>query len=292
MSSATEAIAFIKGHGTGNDFIVVPDLAGELDLPADWVRAVCSRHTGLGADGVIRVVRGGPQSPVEWGRGADFVMDHRNADGSLAEMCGNGARVMMRYLAEAGLIGGSDPVLLATRGGLRTAWVHGTDPTGDITVNMGSATLGPKTYVQLDGRTWPAQGALLPNPHAVVVVEDLADAGDLAGMPTVPAADFPDGVNVEFVVRQAPDRLSMRVHERGVGETLACGTGACAVAYVAGSLQDGPVSVQQPGGTVRISLAEDGALLLSGPAVLVASGVFGPVSSPVPMTPMTPMTPR
>jgi len=269
---ATGGVPFVKGHGTGNDFLIVPDLPGVLTLSAEWVSQACARHTGLGADGVIRVVRSGADPSLSWGQQGDFVMDYRNADGSLAEMCGNGARVMLRYLAEQGLVG-RGPVSIATRGGLRTGWVEGTN----ITIDMGLATAGPNAEVLLGGHVWTATGVFLPNPHAVVVVEDFSAVGDLTLPPQVrPASSFPDGVNVEFVVREASDRLRMRVHERGVGETMACGTGACAVAWAVGALQDGAVEVEQPGGVVHVRSGADGELLLTGPAVLIASGELAP----------------
>lgn len=265
-------VPFVKGHGTGNDFIIVPDLAGELALTADWVRAACSRRTGLGADGVIRVVRAGADPSLEWGRDGDYVMDHRNADGSLAEMCGNGARVMMRFLGEAGVIG-TESVTLATRGGARQAWIEGKGRSADITINMGSAAPGPASVVTIGSHAWTARGVYLPNPHAVVEVADLQEVGDLHQAPSVtPDSAFPEGVNVEFVQVQEANRLRMRVHERGVGETMACGTGACAVAWALGALQDGPVRVEQPGGTVQVTAGSDRTLLLTGPATLIASG--------------------
>jgi diaminopimelate epimerase len=134
-------------------------------------------------------------------------------------------------------------------------------------------------HVTVGGRTWPATGVLVPNPHAVVFVDDLDDAGDLAVAPDVaPDAVFPDGVNVEFVVAMGPNHVAMRVHERGVGETLSCGTGACAVAWAArrrdGDAGSGETSwrVDVPGGTVHVTETEAGSLLLTGPADLVARG--------------------
>lgn len=265
---ATTGIRFVKGHGTGNDFIIVPDLSGTLTLSPEWVRAACSRRTGLGADGVIRVVRSGADPNLAWAGDADFVMDYRNADGSIAEMCGNGARVMMRYLLEAGLITDA-PVILGTRGGPRQAWIE----QKRITINMGSAVAGPESTVSSGGQQWPALGVYVPNPHAVVLVPDLREIPDLRQAPTLaPDSAFPEGVNVEFVQRHSPSRLTMRVYERGVGETMACGTGACAVAWALGSLREGSVSVEQPGGIVEISMRGNGDLLLTGPAELVASG--------------------
>ena len=164
-------------------------------------------------------------------------MDYRNGDGSIAEMCGNGVRVFARYLQRAGLVGEGD-LAVATRGGVKTrahrqgaatspsAWAGPLLPEGDVTVSVG-------------GRSWPARNVNMGNPHAVAFVDDLAHAGDLfAAPPFSPAAAYPDGVNVEFVVDRGPRHVAMRVHERGSGETRSCGTGACAVA-VAAARRDG-----------------------------------------------------
>lgn len=290
------AVPFFKGHGTGNDFVLLPDLAGRLDLSAELVRALCDRRTGIGADGVLRVVPaaldpdGAPHAEQ-----ARFFMDYRNADGSLAAMCGNGARVFVRYLVTAGLapVG---RIVFATRGGVRTAHA---DPQGDITVDMGSATPPLRRampQVSVGDRNWPAVGVLVPNPHAVVFVTDLDEAGELRTAPTVaPTAVFPDGVNVEFVVRRAADHLAMRVFERGVGETQSCGTGACAAAWAAHRAGEPPspgtpdlpadlpadwpwrrTRVDVPGGTVWVTEDAAGDLSLTGPAELVAQGEILP----------------
>jgi diaminopimelate epimerase len=271
-------VKFVKAHGTGNDFIVIPDEHGALDLtPAD-VAFLCDRRFGLGADGVIRVVRtqhvASDDNPL---RAAEWFMDYRNADGSLAEMCGNGARVFVRYLAVMGLIDASE-LVIATRGGLREARIH---PDRSITIDMGPATT-PKArampQVSVGAHVWPATGVLVPNPHAVAFVGDLADAGALLQAPDVSPADvFPDGVNVEFVVEHAPDHVAMRVFERGVGETLSCGTGACAVAWAFHRRTGDPTlpvttRVDVPGGTVEVTETLAGTLELRGPADLVARG--------------------
>lgn len=277
-------VGFLKGHGTGNDFVLIPDLEGDLTLSPAQVRAICDRHAGIGADGILRVV---PTALVEEARlmagEAAYFMDYRNADGSLAQMCGNGARLFARYLRLAGLET-AEEFAIATRGGCRGVAI---EPDGRITIDMGTATTPlarAMPVVEAGGHAWPAVGVLVPNPHAVVFVDDLADAGDLRTAPVVtPAAVFPDGVNVEFVVVHAPDHVSLRVHERGVGQTQACGTGACAVAWAVAqqsavddhsSGRPGAVRVDMPGGTVEVRLASDGRLLLCGPAVIVARGTF------------------
>ena len=268
---------FVKGHGTGNDFVIIPDVDGRLDLTPDQVRWLCDRHQGIGGDGILRVVRTEhvPEF-ADFAGVAEFFMDYRNADGTTAEMCGNGARVFVRYLDATGLVT-EDDVVIATRGGLRSTTINA-DRT--ITVDMGLATT-PRVralpHVTVGAATWPATGVLVPNPHAVVFVDDLADAGDLLATPEVfPGDVFPDGVNVEFVVDRGPRHVAMRVHERGVGETQSCGTGACAVAWAARRRADdselAPWQVDVPGGTVHVEETASGALLLTGPADLVARG--------------------
>jgi diaminopimelate epimerase len=259
-------IAFAKGHGTGNDFVVLPDLDGVVDLSAATVRALCDRRTGIGADGVLRIVR----------EGSMFFMDYRNADGSFAQMCGNGIRVFARYLVDHDL---AAPGLMTidTRGG---AFEVICPVEGDIEVAMGVPTVPnarAMPVVTIGERSWSAAPVLIPNPHAVVIVGDLDEAGELRDAPEVtPAAVFPDGVNVEFVRPVADDHITMRVFERGVGETRSCGTGACAAAFAArrqhGQPMPGTTRVDVPGGTVHVRETDDGHLVLIGPAVIVAQG--------------------
>ena len=167
-------------------------------------------------------------------------------------------------------------VTFATRAGLCAA-VMNSDLS--VTIDMGSATAlasQRKPVVTVGEHTWAATGVAAPNPHAVVFVDDLDDAGSLAQAPVVAPGDaFPDGVNVEFVVRRDAGHVAMRVHERGVGETMSCGTGACAVAWVVqggASGAPGEVIVDVPGGSLRVRRTDDGRLLLTGPADLVARG--------------------
>lgn len=274
-----DEVAFVKGHGTANDFVLIPDHDGARDLTPAQVRWLCDRHRGIGADGVLRVVRTEHvEGYSDWSTIAEWFMDYRNADGSVAEMCGNGARVFVRYLVATGLVE-SREVTFGTRGGLRTA-VQNSDLS--ITVDMGSASrisAADGARVEVGHRSWPVTGVQVPNPHAVVVVDDLAEAGDLLTVPgIVPASAYPDGANVEFVVPLGPRHVQMRVHERGVGETLSCGTGACAVAWAARRLLEPQVPgettyrVDVPGGTVEVTETEGGSLLLTGPADLVARG--------------------
>ncbi|MFD4508546.1 diaminopimelate epimerase [Streptomyces sp. NPDC058457] len=274
------SIPFLKGHGTENDFVIVPDPDNVLDLTPAAVAALCDRRAGIGADGVLHVVRSAAH-PEAKGMAADaeWFMDYRNGDGSIAEMCGNGVRVFARYLQHAGHATEGD-LAVATRGGVKTVHIA---KDGDVTVGMGSARLpeGDVT-VSVGDRTWPARNVNMGNPHAVAFVADLADAGDLYSPPPFsPPSAYPEGVNVEFVVDRGPRHVAMRVHERGSGETRSCGTGACAVA-VAAARRDGadptvtgaPVTytVDVPGGRLVITERPDGEIEMTGPAVIVATG--------------------
>jgi diaminopimelate epimerase len=264
----------IKGHATENDFLVLPDLDGAIALSPEVVRALCDRHAGLGADGVLRVVRSeNDPDAKEMAADAAFFMDYRNADGSVAEMCGNGARVFLRYLIRAGLV--ETEAAVATRGGIRRVRTSGD---GNVTVQIGLPRFLADRPVATAASSPPAPGIALelPNPHVVVPV---STAEQLAGLdlssPPVVEPPLPNGQNVEFVVRSGPRRLSMRVHERGVGETRSCGTGICAAA-VAAAESDGvgadglPWWVDIPGGTCEVVWHQDGEVELTGPAVLVA----------------------
>lgn len=273
-------LPFVKGHGTGNDFVILPDVEGRLDLTEQQVQWLCDRHFGIGADGILRVVRTEnlPEF-AEWADLAEYFMDYRNADGSMAEMCGNGARVFVRYLHASGLV--TEPeVVIGTRGGLRTTTVNAD---GSITVDMGGAS-SPESMagaiVTVDGHEWPATGVIAPNPHAVLFVDELNLAGDLLSPPPIePASAYPDGANVEFVHVLGPRHVEMRVHERGVGETLSCGTGACAVAWAARRHVEPETEgettyrIDVPGGTVDVTETAAGSLLMTGPAELVARGM-------------------
>ncbi|MET8772920.1 diaminopimelate epimerase [Streptomyces sp. NPDC004658] len=273
-------IAFLKGHGTENDFVIVPDPENALDLPPAAVAALCDRRAGIGGDGVLHVVRSAAHPEArKMAAEAEWFMDYRNGDGSVAEMCGNGVRVFARYLQHAGHVAEGD-LAIATRAGVKTVHIA---KDGDITVGMGRARLPEgEVTVTVGERSWPARNVNMGNPHAVAFVADLAHAGDLYGAPPVsPAAAYPDGVNVEFVVDRGPRHVAMRVHERGSGETRSCGTGACAVA-VATARRDGTdpaltgtpatYTVDVPGGRLVITERPDGEIEMTGPAVIVAEG--------------------
>jgi diaminopimelate epimerase len=286
----TPPLVFLKGHGTENDFVIVPDPDGRLDLSAAQVARLCDRRAGIGGDGLLRVVRSAahPEAAALADR-AEWFMDYRNSDGSIAEMCGNGVRVFARYLQRAGHVEAGD-LAVATRAGVREVHIakDADDGTpGDITVGMGRAALPDgEVAVAVGAHRWPAWNVNMGNPHAVAFVDSLDDAGDLLSAPAVtPAASYPDGTNVEFVVDRGPRHVAMRVHERGSGETRSCGTGACAV-MVAAARRDGldpartgrpaTYTVDVPGGRLVDTEGADGQVEMTGPAVIVAEGVLDP----------------
>ncbi|GLZ79050.1 diaminopimelate epimerase [Actinorhabdospora filicis] len=262
---AGEGVAFAKGHGTGNDFIVIPDLDASLDLSDAQVAAICDRRTGLGADGILRVVHAAKAAEAE-GQAAEWFMDYRNADGSIAEMCGNGVRVFVRYLLDAGLAEGPT-VPVATRAGLRVADVVG----GDLRVDMSAARHLGTERVTMAGREYTGEHVSMGNPHIVVeVTEEELAALDLSGDPSFDPAVFPNKANVEFIA-PTPTGVRMRVHERGVGETQSCGTGACAAGAIGLAKGKGTATVDVPGGRLTVTVDER-TLWLSGPAVIFAAG--------------------
>ncbi|MFM9876775.1 MAG: diaminopimelate epimerase [Rhodoglobus sp.] len=284
-------LQFTKGHGTGNDFVLFADPDGETDLSSAQVAAICDRHFGVGADGVLRAVRstsipeGAPilaEDPA-----AEWFMDYRNADGSVAEMCGNGIRVFARFLVDNGLAdlepGGTLPI--GTRSGVRDVQRN----TTGFQVDLGRWELDggePLVRARELHVARPGLGVNVGNPHVVVALastEEL-EAADLTYVPVIEPEPV-DGANVEFVVAADPlvkdgvGHIRMRVHERGSGETLSCGTGAVAAAlatrFWAGPSAPHQWRVDVPGGTlgVRMFPAEDGEhVSLSGPAELVYVG--------------------
>jgi diaminopimelate epimerase len=267
-------VRVVKGHGTENDFVLLPDLDGAIGLTAELTRRLCDRRAGIGADGVLRVVRSENDDAARpMAHEAPYFMDYRNADGSIASMCGNGVRVFARYLQRERLIGSE--AVVGTRGGPRRVWLDGSR---DITVDMGEPTF-PDLQQRVTSAPLPSvrgTAVEIPNPHVVVPVSTVAQlrALDLSRAPVVDPPR-PDGQNVEFVVRRGERHLSMRVHERGVGETRSCGTGICA-AVVGVALTDGmPLRdgstwrVDVPGGRCSVSWQASGTVLLRGPAVIV-----------------------
>ncbi len=266
---------FAKGHGTLNDFVLLTDRDGALEVSASLVRYLCDRRAGIGGDGLLRAVKA--RHIREWsGDGDLWFMDYRNADGSMAEMCGNGLRVFARFLAEEGLVDPADgPLEVGTRAGLRTATFL---PDGRIRLAMGRITVAKAdAAIALGTDRWTATGVDVGNPHAVALV---ADADALAGLdlthaPDYPTEVFPGGVNVEFVHVLGSDAVRLRVYERGCGETLSCGTGTVAAAASEARRQGrtaGTWTVHVPGGEVEVEL-RDGEAWLTGPAEIVARGV-------------------
>lgn len=284
-------VAFTKGHGTGNDFVIIADPDGALDLSVEQVAVLCDRNFGIGADGILRVVR---SSAIAEGAAslaeepdAEWFMDYRNADGSIAEMCGNGIRVFAHYLVRSGLatIEPGSTLPIGTRAGVRDV----TRSETGYQVDLGLWKLsGDDPLVNAEGLavTRPGLGIDVGNPHVVVALASDVELASLE-LHRAPELDpvLPAGANVEFVVPEEPlvrdgiGHVRMRVSERGVGETLSCGTGvaatALAVRYWAGEKAPDRWRVEVPGGTlgVRMFPAEDGEhVALSGPAQLVFTG--------------------
>ena len=262
----TAGLRFLKGHGTENDFVVLPDPQGTLELTPELVQRLCDRRAGLGGDGVLRVVPSALEpEAAPYADEARWFMDYRNADGSVAEMCGNGVRVYARYLVAAGLARPGH-LRLATRGGIKEVDLEAGE--GPVSVDMGPAVVGDP--VDVDGAQ--ATSVDMGNPHAVVPVPSVAALGELKTSRL--------DLNVEYVEDVSPTAIRMRVHERGVGETRSCGTGACA-AVVATSLRTGTprgttYDVDVPGGRLAVTWREDGHVVLTGPAVLLAEGTVSP----------------
>ncbi|MEO7147449.1 MAG: diaminopimelate epimerase [Terrimesophilobacter sp.] len=284
---------FTKGHGTGNDFVLFSDPDGDLTLSPEQIRAICDRHFGVGADGVIRAVRSrslddGAASLAEDGD-AEWFMDYHNSDGTVSEMCGNGIRVFARFLIENSLaeLGKGDTLPIGTRSGVRD--VQRT--TNGFQADMGRWSLDggePLVRVRNLKVARPGLGINVGNPHVVVALssDEELESADLSWIPIVEPEPVA-GVNVEFVVpgdplvRDGVGHIRMRIHERGSGETLSCGTGAVAAAlatrYWAGEEAPNHWRVEVPGGVlgVRMWPAEDGEhVSLSGPAEFVFDGML------------------
>jgi len=259
---------YAKGHGTGNDFIIVPDVDDQLELGAEVVRRLCDRRTGIGADGVLRVVSR-TSGPAPW------FMDYRNADGSIAEMCGNGIRVFARYLLDHGLAAGPE-LAIATRAGTRTVRQ---EPGGELTVDMGPAITGRTGWALMGGRRYTGLAVFVGNPHLVCLIGKPIAGVDMSEPPEVDENAFPHGVNVEVARIAGKHAIEMRVRERGSGETLSCGTGAVAAAVAAAATTEGwpgdadgtRWTVDVPGGRLTV-VPSATASLLTGPAVIVAEG--------------------
>jgi diaminopimelate epimerase len=249
------------GHGTHNDFVLVFDENDEIRLTPDQIKRICDRKNGVGSDGLIKIVK----------KDGAWFMDYANADGSVAEMCGNGIRVMARYLTDRGHQP-SGIYAINTRDGRKFLSVP---EAGDISVNMGQVSLVPgEISVSVNSNNFLGLNINMGNPHAVVFVDDLDLVGDLRQAPTVaPADDYPEGVNIEFVKFLEGNKIQMRVHERGVGETQSCGTGTCAVALAATIKKGKSLPIQweinPPGGRLIVEIDGHSNATLTGPAELV-----------------------
>ena len=308
---------FAKGHGTENDFVILPDPDGELDLTPALVRRLCDRRAGIGADGVLRIVEvevlaaaliesgpgafraaepasdtltsaaatalaspaaiaaaGAPIGQTPSRPAVQWFMDYRNADGSVAEMCGNGARVFARYLVGHGLAYGPE-FAIETRGGTRLVRM---EPDGQVTVDMGPASVLGPGQAEVGGLTRDGVRISVGNPHLACMVDAPVDDDDWAAPPELDPVLFPDGANVELVRLTGERSAQMSVYERGSGPTRSCGTGAVAAAVAAARAtgeQEGAWAIEVPGGDLTVTLASQ-TTLLTGPAVIVAEGQLTP----------------
>lgn len=294
------ATKFIKAHGTQNDFVFIVDPDATEDLNQQRVRRIADRRAGIGGDGVIRVAtaaslvdanviddnvlrQDGTQTATAV-RGEEWFMDYRNADGSIAEMCGNGVRAFAHVLVAEGLIGGENPdfplqVGVGTRGGRKVVTIHSADQSSaEVSVDMGAPEVLGLSTAALGSYKVAGLGVDMGNPHLAAVIPNLTSEA----LAELPIGDevmwdeefFPAGVNVEVLTPLTEGAVHMRVHERGVGETRSCGTGTVAAAVVAladSGQEFGTVSVHVPGGVVKVDIAERGATL-SGPSEIVARG--------------------
>ena len=259
MSSPTIAT---YGHGTENDFVILFDPDSQYSITPTQIAAICNRGSGIGADGFIRITK--PDG--KW------FMDYSNSDGSIAEMCGNGIRVMARYLVARGHLP-EGIFAINTRAGIKHLRVP---LEGDISVNMGQVTDEMEEIeVTQNGKTWEGLNISVGNPHAVVFLENLEEVGSLETAPVVsPKSSYPEGVNVEFVQILTNNEARMRVHERGSGETRSCGTGTCAVALAATLHTRGKLpsrwTIYPPGGRLIVDIDGHSNATLIGPAELIA----------------------
>ncbi|GAA1091049.1 diaminopimelate epimerase [Nocardiopsis metallicus] len=264
---------FAKGHGTENDFVILPDPDGELQVTEETVRLLCDRRAGIGGDGILRVVRtsalGETLAPAaRTAERAEWFMDYRNSDGSIAEMCGNGVRVFARYLLHAGYVRG-DRFEVGTRDGAKGVVI---EPNGDVTVDMGRVERQGASSAKLARQVVHGAQISVGNPHLACEVEGPVADVDLTQLPELDAEAFPQGANVEVYTETGPGVLEMRVYERGSGETRSCGTGIVAAAAAATPEGEGATwRVRVLGGECTVYLDASGARL-SGPAVIVAEG--------------------
>ena len=274
-NTPSRPVPFLKGHGTENDFVIIPDADGAIDLSEAAVASLCDRRAGIGGDGLLHVVR----------REGRWFMDYRNADGSIAEMCGNGIRVFAHVLRAEGLES-RDEFEVDTRAGVKQiAVLDHTRREATVRVDMGPVEVTGVSTARMGEFDFAGLGVDVGNPHLAAVIPGLS-AEELAAMEfSQPAFDhdfFPAGVNVEILTELDGGSVHMRVWERGVGETRSCGTGTVAAARAAladAGIENGTVKVHVPGGAVRVDI-NAGEAVMTGPSRIVARGeidlaVFG-----------------
>lgn len=277
------AVPFAKGHGTQNDFVVLPDLDAQLSLAPAAVAALCDRRRGLGADGVLRVTTAGAALTAgvfdripDGVAAGDWYMDYRNGDGSIAQMCGNGVRVFAHYLRAAGLES-ADEFIVGSLAGPRPVVLHSVNDTAaEVTVEMGKANQFGTGSAMVGGRSFTGLAVDVGNPHlaCVGIGEPELAALDVGAPVSFDSTLFPEGVNVEVLTAPADGAVAMRVHERGVGETRSCGTGTVAATVAALAYEGaatGTLRVRIPGGEVTVTVTETTSYL-RGPSILLARG--------------------
>lgn len=260
----TNSVQYFKGHGTKNDFVLIQDLNDSIKITQQQVKEICDRENGIGADGLLKVVK----------KNEKFFMDYRNADGSIAEMCGNGARVFALFLKKNNLVANNQFSFETRSGDVEVNFKS----ENEISVSMNLASLrNRKVKVSVNNHTYLAECVDSPNPHAVAFVENLSEVGDLKISPKVePNQEFPEGVNTEFVKIISENHVQMRVFERGSGETLSCGTGACAVATVMRQRSNNNISefkIDVLGGSLVIKF-DAKKMTMTGPAIIEKQGIL------------------
>ncbi|KKP60847.1 MAG: Diaminopimelate epimerase [Candidatus Nomurabacteria bacterium GW2011_GWF2_35_66] len=270
---------FHKYHGAGNDFIMINNLDKSVTLVPEQIKQFCDRNFGIGADGVIL---------LEPSDKADCFMNYYNSDGTLAEMCGNGARCTAKFFLEQtsalGLASRKIELNIETRAGIKNIKVNEDDT---YSVNMGAPIFESPDFPTVTGLTCDKKINIegfdfncvsMGNPHAVTIVEDLNKLDLKTIGPKVEIDEnFPNKINVEFVEKISEDYYKVKVWERGCGATLACGTGACAVYSILNKLSPKPclgeeITLEFPGGKLYLSENEQGHVLLRGPATFVFKG--------------------
>ena len=271
---------FTKMHGTGNDYVYVNAVSENIDDGSDLAKILSNRNYGIGSDGLILI-----KSSDE----ADFYMDMYNSDGSKGKMCGNGIRCVGKYVYDKGLTD-KENIKIETGSGIKDLKLHIEDSkVTSVTVDMGQAITNPKDIpvisdedeiidmpIEVGGSIYNITCVGFGNPHAVVFVENTQDVKVEEIGPLFEHHEiFPDRVNTEFVTVVSKDRIDMRVWERGSGETMACGTGACASAYasIRNGKTDNKVTVSLLGGELIIEYDESlNKIYMTGPAVTVFEG--------------------